>query len=36
MNRPIVWFLLGVAAYYVYIHYVAKVPMAAAKPGNGG
>jgi hypothetical protein len=35
MNRPIVWFLFGVAAYWAYIHYVAKVPMSAAKPGAG-
>jgi len=36
VNRPIVWFLLGVVAYYVYIHMVQKVPTDAAKPGAGG
>jgi hypothetical protein len=36
MNSKFVWFALGIAAYFVYVHYVAKVPTAAAKPGNGG
>jgi len=33
MNRPFFWFVLGIGAYWVWIHMIAKVPTAAAKPG---
>lgn len=35
MNRPIVWFLMGILAAYIYFRFVAKVPMGAMTPGNG-
>lgn len=28
--------LVGLLLYFVYVHYVAKVPVGMAKPGNGG
>ena len=34
MNRPVVWFLFGIIAAYVYFRFIAKVPVGAMGPGN--